>query len=137
MASSAKRRKKSESEHVKMDQIINLGIPHIGEKIFESIDTKSLVRFLSVSNAWKELAGNVLFKRHRGQILVACKKEPSEVVKILIERSETEELNVKQQLDCLTPFMIACEFDRHDVVKSFLQNSEKKAIELNSKRNAN
>ena len=41
----------------------NLGIPHVGELIFESTDTPGLVNFLDVSQTWKELDENVLNKR--------------------------------------------------------------------------
>ena len=132
MASSPKKRKISESEHVKMDQIINLGIPHIGEKIFQSIDSETLIGFLSVSNAWKVLAGNVLFKRrYKDQIFYACIDAPLAFVEILVERSETEELNEKKE--DLTPFMTACKNGRDKVVKVFLEYSERKVIDLNAK----
>ena len=46
-----------------MDKVINLGIPHVGELIFESIDTPGLINFMEVSQTWRELAENVLVKR--------------------------------------------------------------------------
>ena len=46
-----------------MDKVINLGIPHIGELIFESIDTPGLIEYLEVSETWKVLAENVLIKK--------------------------------------------------------------------------
>ena len=143
MASSPKKRKISESEHVRIEQIINLGIPHIGEKIFESIDSETLIGFLSVSNAWKVLAGNVLYKRrYKGQVFDACIEAPFAFVEILVERSDTEELNVKKRDpgdensiglgEDQTPLMMACKHGRHDVVKVFLDYSETKAVELNA-----
>ena len=126
-----------------MDQIINLAIPHIGEKIFQNIGTENLIEFLSVSKTWKVLAGNVLFKRrHKDQIFYACIDAPLALVEILVERSDTKELNVKKRDpgnehgyglgEGHTPLMIACKYGRHDVVKVLLEYSERKAIELNS-----
>ena len=46
-----------------MDKVINLGIPHVGEKIFESIETDDLIKYLMVSETWRELAENVMLKR--------------------------------------------------------------------------
>ena len=45
-----------------MDKVINHGIPHVGELIFESIDTPELFQCLLVSETWKDLAENVLIK---------------------------------------------------------------------------
>ena len=54
-----------------MDKIINLGIPHVGEQIFENLDTDNLVQFLKVSRTWKVLAQNVLLKRWKGKMFEA------------------------------------------------------------------
>ena len=56
-----------------MDKIINLGIPHVAENIFESIDTPELVQCALVSETWKVLAENVLIKRWKGKMFEACK----------------------------------------------------------------
>ena len=57
-----------------MDKVINHGMPHIGERIFESIDTPGLIKCLDVSQTWRDLAENVLVKRWKGKMLEACKK---------------------------------------------------------------
>ena len=36
-----------------MDNIINLGIPHIGEQIFGSLGDADLIQYLKVSQTWK------------------------------------------------------------------------------------
>ena len=41
-----------------MEKVVNLGIPHVGEKIFESIETPELIKCLDVSRTWKVLAEN-------------------------------------------------------------------------------
>ena len=68
-----------------MEKVINLGIPHIGEKIFENIDTPGLLQCRAVSETWKALADNVLLKRYKsnGKIIEACETGLTEIVKIL------------------------------------------------------
>ena len=50
-----------------MDKIINLGIPHVAELVFASIDTPGLIKCLEVSETWRELVGNVLIKRWKNE----------------------------------------------------------------------
>ena len=58
-----------DSENVpSLNKIINLGIPHVGELIFESINTPELFQFALVSETWKVLAENVLIKRWKGRM---------------------------------------------------------------------
>ena len=80
-----------------MDKIINLGIPHVGEQIFETFDTQELIKFLEVSETWKVLAENVLIKRWKGKMFEACKNGETKVVQLLLERCSSEEigLNIK------------------------------------------
>ena len=49
----------------KMEKVITLTIPHIGEKILENFDTDGMIQCLWVSQTWKVLAENVLVKRHK------------------------------------------------------------------------
>ena len=51
-----------------MEKVINLGIPHVAELIFETFDTPGLINCMEVSETWRELAGNVLNKRSKGKI---------------------------------------------------------------------
>ena len=46
-----------------MNFVINLGVPHLGEQIFDYIDTPSLIQFRFVSHTWKIIAENVLVNR--------------------------------------------------------------------------
>ena len=116
----------------KMDKVINLGIPHVGELIFESINTPELLQCTLVSETWKVLAENVLIKRWKGKMFEACKNGETKVVQLLLERCSSEEsgLNIKDQRG-QTPLMAACFFGHKDVVKLLLDHS--KRIELNSK----
>ena len=65
-------------------EVINLGIPHVGEQIFSSLDTDELIQCLEVSQPWKALAENVLLKRWKGRIIEACKEGKTVIVKILL-----------------------------------------------------
>ena len=67
-----------------MEKVINLGIPHVGEQIFESIETEGLIECLKVSETWKVLAENVLIKRWKGKIFEACQNGESKVVQLLL-----------------------------------------------------
>ena len=64
----------------RIDKVINLGIPHVGELIFESIDTQGLFQFALVSETWKILAENVLIKRWKGKMFEACRNGQTKVV---------------------------------------------------------
>ena len=41
---------------INIAHVINFGIPHVAEQIFESIDTPGLIQCLSVSESWKFFA---------------------------------------------------------------------------------
>ena len=78
---------------LKMEKVINLGIPHVGENIFESIDTQGLVKCLEVSESWKVLAENVLMKRYKGKMFEACKYGEAKVVQLLLEISLVKKMD--------------------------------------------
>ena len=63
-----------------MEKVINLGIPHVGEQIFETLNTHQLVNCLEVSETWKVLAETVLIKRWKGKIFEACQNGETKVV---------------------------------------------------------
>ena len=81
-----------------MDKVINLGIPHVGELIFESIDTPELFQFALISETWKVLAENVLIKRWKGKLFQACQNGETKIVQLLLEHCNSEEngLNIKE-----------------------------------------
>ena len=115
-----------------METVINLGIPHIGEQIFESIDTSGLINCLEVSETWKILAENVLIKRWINNMIKACALGKTKVVQLLLERCNPEEigLNIKDKYG-RTPFMWACIMGHKDVVELLLDHSER--IDLNAR----
>ena len=119
----------------KMENIIfNRGLPHVGEQIFESLDTPELINCLEVSETWRELAENVLIKRWKGKVIEACKNGETKIVQLLLECCTFEDsgLNIKDETK-MTAFMVACENGHKDVVKLLLDHSER--IELNVRDN--
>merc|ERR1712095_44367 len=102
----------------KMDKIINHGIPHVAEQIFDNIETQGLIECLKVSESWKVLAENVLIKRWKGKMYEACRNGETKVVQLLLEHCNPEEseLNIKY-IYGLTAFMAACRYGHKDVVK--------------------
>ena len=116
-----------------MDKVINLGIPHVGELIFESIDTPGLIQFLLVSETWKVLAENVLTKKWKGKMFEACKSGETKVVQLLLDRCDPEEngLNIKDEKE-RTAFMVACDFGHKDVVQLLLRCSDEN-IDFNAR----
>ena len=130
------------SKHqINIENIINLGIPHVAEQIFESMKTQELFKCL-VSETWNILAGNVLIKRLKagnvsikrlkGRMFEACKYGETQVVRFLLERCNTEEsgLNARDN-DGWTPFMTAC-FCGHTIVVQTLLDHSDGHIELNA-----
>ena len=116
-----------------MEKIINLGIPHVAEQIFESIDTPGLIKCLEVSETWKVLAENVLIKRWKGKMFEACQNGETKVVQLLLECCNSEEsgLNTRDELG-RTPFIWACENGHKEVVQLLLDTSEMN-IDLNAR----
>ena len=118
-----------------LNEVINLGIPHVGELIFESIDTPELFQFALVSETWKVLAENALIKRWKGKMLEACKSGETNVVQLLLERCNSEEcgLNTKD-VDGWSPIMLACKNGHKDVVQLLMDMSDIN-IDLNARTN--
>ena len=125
----SKRRNKTSLEHV-----INLGIPHVGEQIFQSISDDTLFQCLKVSETWKILAENVLAPKYKGKMYEACKTGKAEIVKLLLENYNSEEngLNATTFFTDFTPFTSACQQGHADVVKLLLQHSDGN-FDLNAK----
>ena len=116
--------------------IFNRGLPHVGEQIFESLDTPELFNCLEVSETWRELAENVLIKRWKGKMFEACQNGETKVVQLLLERCNSEESGLNtRDVDGWTPLMFACYNGHKDVVKLLLENS-KRNIDLNARSNA-
>ena len=118
-----------------MDKILNLGIPHVGEKIFRGINNRGLIQFMLVSQTWKALAENVLLKRYKGKIRKACRRGETTIVQLLMDHFNSEESGLNaRDTDGLTPFHWACYRGHKDIVKLLLQHSGL-TINLNAKGN--
>ena len=124
-----------------MDKVINLGIPHIREQIFENIDTDELLQYLKVSHTWKILAERVLLKRWKNRIFEACFSGKTRIVQLVLEHSantgNTKDLRI--ELNAIeqnggTAFMAAC-YNGHKDVVQLLLNLPDKTIELNARTN--
>ena len=89
-----------------MDKVINIGIPHVGELIFESFDTPELMKCLEVSETWKVLAENVLIKRWKGRLFQACNRGYIKVVKLLLDNSNQIDLNARNSNGNLAPLLV-------------------------------
>ena len=116
-----------------MDSIINLGIPHVGELIFESIDTPELVQCALVSETWKVLAERVLLKRWKGRtfaLFEACRSGEAKVVQLLLEYCN----NGNNQENQLNAGIKAAAIHGHkDVIKLLLNLSEGITININAR----
>ena len=115
-----------------MDKVINLGIPHVGELIFKSIDTPRLFQCVLVSDTWKFMVETVLIKRWKGRMLEACISGETKVVQLLLVCCNSEEsgLNARDEYG-RNPFMFACCNGHKDVVQLFLDHSDR--IDLNAR----
>ena len=112
-----------------MDAIINHGIPHVGEQIFESLENEELIQCLKVSQTWQVLAENILFKRWKGKFFETCEYGKAEIVKILLDRSEISEIDVIARDSCgRTVFMWACYISHKGVVKMLLDHPSGKTL---------
>ena len=110
-----------------MDKVINLGIPHVSELIFENIDTPELIKWLEVSQTWNELVGNILIKRWKGKLIDACFQGEFEIVKLLLERTDAQ-LDARNEKGN-TGFHVACYKGHKDIVQMLLNCSD---IEVNA-----
>ena len=129
-----------------MERVINVGIPHIGEQIFRSVPTSNLIRILVVSKTWKILAENILFERWREKISVACDSGNTAVMRILLERLENSEINVRGNYGHITYgevpriwkrtlLMLACQRGHINIIRLLMQFSKHKDIDLNAQDN--
>ena len=118
-----------------MEKVVNLGIPHVGEQIFDSIDTPGLIKCVEVSQTWKVLAENVLMKKWKGKMYEACFSGETKIVQLLLDHFNAEEsgLNWRDSSGC-TAFMWACIEGHEDIVKLLLDHSIPN-IELNARDN--
>ena len=117
-------------EIVHIDTIINLGIPHVGENIFKSLETKDLIECLKVSETWKILAGNILLPRWKGKLLEACQEGQTEIVELLLDNLEDADEVTALDGRGKTALILACEHGHRDLVKLLLDHPR---IDINAR----
>ena len=112
-----------------MENVINLAIPHIAERIFNEFGDTELIQFRGISKTWKQLTQNVLIQRWNGKEIAACAKGKTIIVKLLLHSTNID-WNKK---DCSgwTPLMYASSNGHTDVVNLLISYSEEKNIDFN------
>ena len=127
-----------------MNTIINLRIPHVGEQIFKNIDTENLIQCVQVSEAWKVLAGNVLFPRIKGKLFEACGDGKTELVRIILAHPSSRAIDLNatgrylREIDSIfcefrigTAFSFACHNGHKEIVKLLLDHPNSQDIDFN------
>ena len=116
-----------------MESIINFGIPHVGEQIFEGLGDDDLIQCLRVSQTWKVFAENILLPKWKGKMFEACESGQKEIVKLLLNHFNSG-FNFKDAWG-RNSFIIACQNGHKDVVKMLLDHSEGN-IDFNARSNS-
>ena len=136
-----------------MDKIINLGIPHVGEKIFEHLGMMDLNECLRVSETWKKIVGEVVVKRWKDYFCVPLYYKATEIVQVLLDHPKCDNIDwnagAKKQasvgyqsdiedwylkaFETLIPFVSACNSGNLKMVKLFLKYAKRKSIDLNAR----
>ena len=120
-----------------MNTVINLGIPHVGEQIFQYLETKEQLRCLEVSTTWKILTENVIFDNWKHKTFEACERQQTQIIKILLEHpnSGSVDWNVKDEDSGQGAFFAACSSGNKEMIKLFLDHSDRGGINLNARDN--
>ena len=117
----------------KMDCVINLAMPYIGEQIFQSIHTDTLILcVMPVSKTWKVLVTNVLLKRLRklnGEILEVWRTRIPALMKLFLDNFEIQNTEHNREY-AKKVFIWCCNYGLRYVVKSFLENSGNSFIDF-------
>ena len=83
-----------------MDKIINLGIPHVAEQIFEPFGIKDLNECLRVSETWKEIGGEFAVKKWKDNFHWPVHYGATEIVQVLLDHPKCDDIdwNKKENL---------------------------------------
>ena len=128
----SKSEQEAQMNTIDLDAIINLDIPHIGEKIFENLETDDLIQCLKVSSTWKILAEKILLARWEGKLLEACREGKTEIVEILLEKIEDADEVTAVDVKGKTALIMACEHGHTDLVKLLLDHPKSQNIDINA-----
>jgi len=127
---------KVEINEVHIESVFNDNIPHVGEQIFESLNTEDLIQCLKVSITWKTIAEKILLKRWKGKLLEVCQNGKPEIARILLDNlaSDSTELNATNK-NGSNVLMIACKKGHKNVVKLILDHPRCNQMDINAKDN--
>ena len=125
MAHSSKSAKRAKMDLVHIDTVINLGLPHVADKIFKSLSIDDLKQCQKVSKTWmvlseEILAEKILFQQWKGRLWEACKEGKTKIVKLLLDYGDDTDLNA-EDWDRRTSFAWACS-NSHEAVAQLLVN---------------
>ena len=128
-----------------MNSIINIGLPHIAEQIFNQLSTESLFKCRQVSETWQRLVERILVERQvqldtdhldRTVFISACRQKDAAVVQLLIQNAERHYINFDiGDKDGVTGLMYTCLYGYKDVIKLLLNRSLNNNIALNAEDN--
>ena len=127
-----------------MENVINLGIPHVAENIFGNLTDDQLLECLKVSKTWENIAQELLILRWRDDLSVPLCRGLTNIVQGMLEHPKCVNIDWNIILAVkthprsdskiqLTPFMLACHHGMTDIVKLLLSHSHDKRIDLNAK----
>ena len=126
-----------------MNEVINLGLPHVAQHIFKHFDNSELVQFLAVSPTWRQLiCEEVLVNRvdeednhGRSLFTLACMAGYPDVIEIFLNHSKNQDGINDRCHNGKTAFMLACEAGHTDVVNILLHHLKSQGISFNAKCN--
>ena len=122
-----------------LQDVINHRIPHVGEQIFENLLTDDLIQCEKVSRSWKLLAEKILHKKWKGKLFEACEAGKTSIVKILLDHSNSDNLETElkskkeRQFHKFNAFKIACKNGHKEVVKLLLDHPKTMNIDFKSR----
>ena len=122
--------------------VFNVGYPHITEKIFEQMDTKSLTNGREVSKSWQEYIDNKnmswirilnipkILQNGDTYLHLAAKTGQLEMFEIIFA---SETVKNPRCNEGKTPFHLACQFGHFKIAEIIVQKSAEFNLDLNSK----
>ena len=129
-----------------IDQVINLEIPRLAQKIFNHITTAKLMELCKVSKTWRQLIVDEIFmgtRIHKDVITkkpftLACIAGNANLAEMLLNHPKIGEMDVNSRsFSGMTALMYACKLGHTKVVKLLLDHSVSKNIDLNAQSQSN
>ena len=73
-------------------EVVNIGIPHVGEQIFQHLNADDLIQCMKVSKVWHVLAEKVFLRSD--PLLEAARAGRKDIIKFVLENYYREELGL-------------------------------------------